>query len=453
MHPGERLKILRERNEVQLREVADEIQCNYTYLNNIENGSQILDIETLVKIAEYFNVPATYFVNSKIKLEDLNNRDVDDDFLSKSFKRILQEYLIEKGNSLKNNSLGKFIRNGLVKTLNEKMSLDETKYYVNGSVGQGAWATIPWLGCFDRSVTTSATNGYYLVYLFKEDMSGFYLSLNQGYTYFRTKYGTKNGRKKASHTAKMVRNMIQVPKEYELNSIDLNSMRDLAIGYEKGHIYGKYYDVNNIPSDKELITDFRMLLDTYKKIVTFMEKRTVKEFNDYLLLQDDFEFLESDEEVYQEMANEIVSEDVEKLVVGQDSPRAPKDVIIDKGGKERYPRNVKEAASALAKAKYRCEVDPKHETFISKSKNENYVEAHHFIGISFYKQFSEVDLDRSANIVSLCPNCHRKIHNGKDIERYMMIEILFKRLEIRLKEVGIEVTLEKLKEIYGISLK
>lgn len=95
---------------------------------------------------------------------------------------------------------------------------------------------------------------------------------------------------KASHTAKMVRNMIQVPKEYELNSIDLNSMRDLAIGYEKGHIYGKYYDVNNIPSDKELITDFRMLLDTYKKIVTFMEKRTVKEFNDYLLLQDDFEF-------------------------------------------------------------------------------------------------------------------------------------------------------------------
>lgn len=200
MHPGERLKILRERNEVQLREVADEIQCNYTYLNNIENGSQILDIETLVKIAEYFNVPATYFVNSKIKLEDLNNRDVDDDFLSKSFKRILQEYLIEKGNSLKNNSLGKFIRNGLVKTLNEKMSLDETKYYVNGSVGQGAWATIPWLGCFDRSVTTSATNGYYLVYLFKEDMSGFYLSLNQGYTYFRTKYGTKNGRKSKSYS-------------------------------------------------------------------------------------------------------------------------------------------------------------------------------------------------------------------------------------------------------------
>ncbi|MFA1739358.1 MrcB family domain-containing protein [Lysinibacillus fusiformis] len=453
IQPGERLKSLRENRKVNLRELADKIQTNYTALNKIENGLQRLDMDTLVKLVDYFGVPADYFINPTLKLDDLNVVNFISENLAQAFGRILTEYLIEKNNSFKNNELGRFVRNELVEILNETMSLDEDKYYVSGSVGQGVWATIPWLCCFDRSVTTSATNGYYLVYLFKEDMSGFYLSLNQGYTYFRDKYGAKEGRQKVSHTATLIRNMIEVPEEYEQSSINLGSMRDLAVGYEKGHIYGKYYDANNMPSDRELISDFRVLLEAYKKIVTFMKGRSVKEFNDYLLLQDDLEFLETDEERYQEMANEITTNKPIPLFELPEVPRSPKDTVVDEGGKERYPRNAKEAADALLREKYKCEVDPYHETFTSKATNHQYVEAHHFVGIAHYKKFPEVDLDRAANIVSLCPNCHRKIHHGSDIERLSMIETLYEKIEGRLKQVGIEVTMTQLKEFYGITVK
>ncbi|MDI5789132.1 DUF3578 domain-containing protein [Bacillus licheniformis] len=38
---------------------------------------------------------------------------------------------------------------------------------------------------FLKNLTTSATRGYYIVYLFSADGSGVYVSLNQGWTYFK----------------------------------------------------------------------------------------------------------------------------------------------------------------------------------------------------------------------------------------------------------------------------
>ena len=37
---------------------------------------------------------------------------------------------------------------------------------VEGSAGAGNWAAVPWISVFDPAITTSATRGYYLVYLF-----------------------------------------------------------------------------------------------------------------------------------------------------------------------------------------------------------------------------------------------------------------------------------------------
>lgn len=40
----------------------------------------------------------------------------------------------------------------------------------------------------DKNVHVSTHEGYYLVYLFDEQMDGLYLSLNQGWTYYKNKY-------------------------------------------------------------------------------------------------------------------------------------------------------------------------------------------------------------------------------------------------------------------------
>jgi len=452
---GKQVKNLREYRKMNLRDLAQEINVNYTALNKIENGAQKLDMETLAKLVHYFEVPADYFIVSSMKIEQSLSNKKTTLFYREAFKRVLNEYSQEKTQPLKNNPLANFVRNDLVEIINTEIPLDEKKYLVTGSVGQGNWAAIPWVSCFDRSVTTSATNGYYIVYLFKEDMSGFYLSLNQGYTFFKEKYGKREGHQKLQHTAKLIRAKVDVPNEFKLMGIDLASKADLASGYEKGHIYGKYYDVNNLPSQSELITDFRELLEAYKKIVVFMNGRNVKEFNDYLLLQDDLEFLEMDEENYQDAVNYYANQIETRisLIDLDKGARPPKDVIIDEAGKKRYPRNAKEAAKALLREEFVCEVDPNHETFISKSTEHPYVEAHHFVGIAQYEKFPEVDLDRTANIVSLCPTCHRKIHHGMDEVRLPMIEKLFEKIKGRLEKVGIEVTMTQLKEFYAVKVK
>ena len=61
-------------------------------------------------------------------------------------------------------------------------------FKVRGSIGQANITHTPWLGVFDESITTSAQTSYYIVYLFQKDMSGVYLSLNQGWMQYDKRY-------------------------------------------------------------------------------------------------------------------------------------------------------------------------------------------------------------------------------------------------------------------------
>ena len=49
---------------------------------------------------------------------------------------------------------------------------------------QGNKTQFPWIAIMDKNITQSIQYGLYMVYLFKRDMTGFYLSLNQGITFF-----------------------------------------------------------------------------------------------------------------------------------------------------------------------------------------------------------------------------------------------------------------------------
>lgn len=68
---------------------------------------------------------------------------------------------------------------------------DNNKYLIKASVGVGQKSEIPWLCIYNRNITTSATKGIYICYLFQSDMSGFYLVLGQGITTFDELYGSQ----------------------------------------------------------------------------------------------------------------------------------------------------------------------------------------------------------------------------------------------------------------------
>jgi len=67
--------------------------------------------------------------------------------------------------------------------------------------------------------------------------------------------------------------------------------------------------------------------------------------------------------------------------------------------------------SLLQISHFTCEVDSNHRSFISKKTRENYCEGHHLVPMGKQSSYN-YSLDIHANIVSLCPNCHRILHHG-----------------------------------------
>lgn len=66
---------------------------------------------------------------------------------------------------------------------------DRPTVRVTWSVGQGNWARIPWLAFLDTRVTDTTQRGIYGALLFREDMSGVYLTFTQGVTEPKTTHG------------------------------------------------------------------------------------------------------------------------------------------------------------------------------------------------------------------------------------------------------------------------
>ena len=90
-----------------------------------------------------------------------------------------------------NNPFGSFVRNTIPQALYDLDFISKDKYVITGSVGQGNWAAIPWIGIFNKSITTSATKGVYIVYLLSKDCNHLYLTFNQGCTEIKNNHSKK----------------------------------------------------------------------------------------------------------------------------------------------------------------------------------------------------------------------------------------------------------------------
>ncbi len=184
---------------------------------------------------------------------------------------------------------------------------------------------------------------------------------------------------------------------------------------------------------KPKLGNFRtyQLLDsiTSKKVLDYINSQKIYYLDDNL----------ADEELQNNIININSSEPDLKP-----QPIKPSKVNNDKNV---YPRNLSYAKKALEKANFLCEVDNSHKTFVSKSTNEQYAEAHHLIPLQFQEEFN-YSLDVPANIISLCPNCHRKLHFASIYDKKEILEKLLENRKYELKKFGIEASKEELFEIY-----
>ena len=90
-------------------------------------------------------------------------------------------------------------------------------------------------------------------------------------------------------------------------------------------------------------------------------------------------------------------------------------------------------------ADYKCELDSSHQSFIAEKDNRMYMEGHHAIPMKLQDKFDK-SLDVYANIVCLCPICHRRIHYGLTKDRQEMISRLYFSRADRLDHSGLTIS-------------
>ena len=79
-------------------------------------------------------------------------------------------------------------------------------------------------------------------------------------------------------------------------------------------------------------------------------------------------------------------------------------------GQKKWKKDPSIAKACIMNSGYICEINRDHSTFTSKVTGKNYVEAHHLISMSIQDMYL-FSLYIKANIVSLCPNCHRLLRS------------------------------------------
>lgn len=90
----------------------------------------------------------------------------------------------------------------------------------------------------------------------------------------------------------------------------------------------------------------------------------------------------------------------------------------------------------IESADYSCEIDSCHSTFIAKSTGHPYMEGHHAIPMCNQKKFNK-SLDVYANVVCLCPICHRLLHYGMDSDKEVLVKQIYISRADRLAKSGI----------------
>jgi MoxR-like ATPase len=140
----------------------------------------------------------------------------------------------------------------------------------DSGAGIGNWAEVPWVAVLDERETTTTQKGTYIVFLFCADMSGVYLTLNQGITEPKSQIGPGPARelllKKASEARRELQNLSKGGFALD-GEIRLKANAQRPRDYELGTIVHKFYGVDSIPSDTGINDDLDALLDAYQSIV------------------------------------------------------------------------------------------------------------------------------------------------------------------------------------------
>lgn len=189
---------------------------------------------------------------------------------------------------------------------------------VTGSEGRGNKGPFPWVCIFNTNITRSAQKGLYITYLFKKDMSGFYLVLMHGISYFEKMYHRKKyeyARKVASYFKNEIGDSY-----FSKENIDLLAQKSekTGYGYQETTILSKLYERGNF-NNEMLESDFKKMLDIYDEVAGVLaeDNYDYDKAIDKILLDFDSSFtpaIEAIEEINKEVSSPIDVDVTRRLI-------------------------------------------------------------------------------------------------------------------------------------------
>lgn len=138
---------------------------------------------------------------------------------------------------------------------------------------------------------------------------------------------------------------------------------------------------------------------------------------------------------FKEFANGHSMKGIEKKIELLDL-REPAPVYKVKKEYAAHARDRIKARQVTESCNYLCGIDNSHISFIAESTGHQYVEGHHIIPLSLQNEF-ECNLDCYANIIALCPNCHRMLHYGRKNDRKDKLKAIYDDRYERFESSGI----------------
>ena len=297
--------------------------------------------------------------------------------LNAALTLFLEEYPKAIAQPFAGNTVAEFIRQDVPDVI-KAITGNNDRYIVQGSPGQGNWARVPWAAVYDRFITDTVQDGYYLVYLVQEDFSGIYLSLNQGVTTLKEQYGADAKKALRGRASDYLARLGVIPEDLISGPIDLQVSSQSSLGalYEQGAICSKYYKQGAIPNDEALAEDLNRFLDNYFNLVS---RETVL-FDQSQKEQDEVD---------------LEWEDLRILRVHK-----------------RIERNQRLAQKAKKLLGLTCQACGFNFEEIYGTTGKDYIEAHHLTPLSQLKG-KRVALDAKQDFAVLCANCHRMIHRSE----------------------------------------
>lgn len=291
-------------------------------------------------------------------------------------EQVLGGYLDATSEKFAEHSMANTVRSRLPAAIESAFPQKSGLLKFKGSAGQSQWVRAPWAAVYNRLITDSAQRGFYPVYLFSEDMSGVYLSLNQAMTEAKKDYRVKAKtalRARAGNFRALLGSKIAPFSTEDIDLSPSSPSNDSAF-YEAGNICSVFYPASSVPNDEIILSHWMRVMELYDRLIESDTSGSADESDD-------------------------------------------KSFFFE-GGKEgrlhrRVERNRRLIKQVKKKKGCRCEACKVTFKEVYGELGEDYIEAHHLVPFADLKA-SAVALDPVKDFAVLCSNCHRMIHRMND---------------------------------------